>query len=82
MRDCSSCKLQELGQKIIPINKSQVNPTNISKFCKMGKKPLKIHLAVITYFPILEVENKYSQYMFRYVDLFICKEKMNKLMNK
>lgn len=41
MRDCSSCKLQELGQKIIPINKSQVNPTNISKFCKMGKKTLK-----------------------------------------
>lgn len=48
----------------------------------MGKKILKNTLGDINCFLVLEVENKYSQYMFRYIDLLICKERMNKLMNK
>lgn len=46
----------------------------------MEKKTLKNTLGDINYFTVMEMESKYSQYMFKYVDSFICKE--NELINE
>lgn len=69
-QDCSSCPLQDLGLKNYS-HKSQINLfLNFAKW----KNIFKNALGDINYFTVFEMENKYSQYMFRYVDLFICEE--------
>lgn len=73
MQDCSSYKLQELEQKKIIPKKSQINPTNISTFCKMGgeRESLKIYLEISTTFLFwrwrINILNMLNMYIYLYI---------------
>lgn len=53
---------------------------NFAKWGKKKKQNLKSTLGDVNYFTVMEMENKYSQYMFKHPDSFICKE--NELINE